>query len=163
MVPTGFNPCKRTGRTDPGRLARRPLYRSAPLEADLIALAGVDWRRAVPLLPAGMAYERHVAAAAEGYGTRLIAHAYTRYMGDLNGGQILKQRLLHTSTLPPGGLSFYDFPDIADPVKFSSEYRAAIDLAGSEIEDVASVINEAALAFELNIQLSDAVRGALGR
>jgi heme oxygenase len=34
--------------------------------------------------------------AAEGDGTRLIAHAYTRYLGDLSGGQIL-QRLLARS------------------------------------------------------------------
>jgi heme oxygenase len=140
-----------------GRLARRPLYRCVPLEADLIALAGATWQQTVPLLPVGMAYARRIASAAEGNGARLIAHAYTRYLGDLNGGLILKQRLLGASGIPSNGLSFYDFPDVANLPAFSAEYRAAIDLAGSEIGDIGPVVDEAALAFEFNIRLSDAV------
>ncbi|CAE7168329.1 unnamed protein product [Rhizoctonia solani] len=43
--------------------------------------------------------------------SRLLAHAYVRYMGDLSGGQIVKAKLQKAYDLPSGGagLSFYDF------------------------------------------------------
>lgn len=140
------------------------LYRAAVLDADLVELYGADWRNRLALLPAGCRYAERIAAAARGDGARLIAHAYVRYLGDLNGGRIV-QRLLNRA--PGAGLTdlnFHAFPGIPDIATCKVAYRAAFDRAGRELADspdvIQEVIDEAVLAFEDNIVLSEAVRTA---
>lgn len=146
------------------RVAADPaLYRARALESDLAALAGPAWCRALPLLPDGARYAARVAAAAEGDGTRLIGHAYARYLGDLSGGQILRRLLARSLGLGPGSLRFYDFPAIADPEAFKAGCRAGLDRAALEIDDMDAVVEEAAVAFELNIAVSKAVQAAVTR
>jgi heme oxygenase len=43
--------------------------------------------------------------------SRLLAHAYVRYMGDLSGGQMIRNKLVKVYDLPEtgAGASFYDF------------------------------------------------------
>jgi heme oxygenase len=103
-------------------------------------------------------YARRIAVAAEADGALLIAHAYTRYPGDLAGCRVLASRLATAFDLAPSGLSFYAFPEIADVNEFAREYRADLDVAGGAVRDVDAVVEEAALAFQLNIDLSEAVQ-----
>lgn len=138
------------------------LYRARAIAADLEDLCGPAWPCALPLLPAGERYAGQVARAAAGDGSRLIAHAYTRYLGDLYGGQILRRILARSLGLGAPSLSFYDFPAIADAAAFTAGYRDALDRAALEIEDCAGVVAEAALAFELNIAVSRAVQDVVG-
>jgi heme oxygenase len=58
-------------------------------------------------------------------------------------------------------LAFYAFPEISDPETFKAEFRRAIDRAGREIGEVQGVIEEAAAAFRLNIELSLEVQSAM--
>ena len=58
---------------------------------------------------------------------------------------------------PAGGAQRYDFPDIQDLERFKPAYRASFDLAASEISDVQGVIEEAVIAFRLNVEVSAAV------
>jgi heme oxygenase len=141
-------------------VAQPGLYRAAAIEADLLKLEGANWQQTLRLLPEGERYAQRVAVACEGDGTRLIGHAYARYLGDLSGGQILKRLLARSLLLEPQALSFYDFPEIPDADAFKSVYRKAIDDAAGKIADVAAVIDEALVAFELNIDLSEAVAAA---
>jgi heme oxygenase len=140
-----------------GSLAWRELYRAPAIEADLNHFGGPAWPSSLSVLPIGDQYARRVAMASEGDGARLIAHAYTRFLGDLNGGQVLKRLLREALNLKDDGLAFYDFPHLADPRASGVRYRVAIDVAGTEIDDIAPVIEEAAVAFEFNIRLSEAV------
>ncbi len=144
-------------------LAQPAVYRAWALASDLEDLSGPDWASALPLLPAGERYARQVGAAAQGSGTRLIAHAYARYMGDLYGGQILRRILARAPGLGPRSLGFYDFPAIADAEGFKAAYRQSLDRAALGIEDREAVIEEAAIAFELNIEVSLAVQERAGR
>jgi heme oxygenase len=139
-------------------LAKHRLDRAPAIESDLAALCGADWHRRIPLLPTGEAYARRIAQAAEGDGTRLIAHAYTRYLGDLNGGSILARLLTKTLGLRPVDLSLYDFSGVANAATLKHDYREALDQAGAAAADPASVIEEGAVAFSLNIALSVAVQ-----
>jgi heme oxygenase len=136
------------------------LERSAALEADLVELCGGDFG-GIPLLPEGEAYAQRVDACAEGDGARLIAHAYTRYLGDLNGGQILKRLLMKKPGLRAAEVSFYDFPDYDDLPTLKADYRDALDQAGTLVADPQAVIDEGMVAFQLNIDLSWAVQNAL--
>lgn len=131
------------------------------LSQDLVVLCGEAWHRDVPLLAAGDNYARRIAEAAKGNGARLIAHAYTRYLGDLSGGLILQRLLTRSLELRPAELSFYDFPKYPDLAALKSAYREALDLAGRQAGDLKTVVEEGALAFTLNIDLSRAVQAAL--
>ena len=95
-------------------LSHYRLDRAPAIESDLVTLCGKAWERDIPLLAAGEIYADRIAKAAEGDGARLIAHAYTRYLGDLSGGQILQRLLARSLELRPAELSFYDFPRFPD-------------------------------------------------
>lgn len=141
-----------------GRLFRPELRRSSALEHDLMRLIGGDWRSTLRLLDEADRYARRISLAAEGGGALLIAHAYTRYLGDLAGGRVLASRLATAFDLSPSGLSFYAFPEIADVTAFRRDYRADLDVSGGAVRDLDAVVEEAALAFQLNIDLSEAVQ-----
>ncbi len=138
-------------------LVHRPLFRSESIVADLGDLTGPGWANALPLLPSGERYAARIRWI--GGGAPLIAHCYTRYLGDLNGGRLLGQRLM--AQFGPGftAVAFSRFPEIKDIDAFRAAYRANLDRAGDGLADVAAVVEEAAVAFELNIQVSLEVDG----
>lgn len=144
-----------------GALAHYRLDRAPAIESDLAALCGEAWQRDIPLIPAGDQYARRVTEAARGNGARLIAHAYTRYLGDLSGGLILQRLLARSLELQPAELSFYDFPKYPDLAALKAAYREALDRAGTLAGEPEAVVEEGALAFTLNIDLSCAVQAAL--
>lgn len=122
------------------------LNRTAPLEADLDRLLGSGWRD-LPTLSATQRYVarlEEVAATATGY----AAHAYTRYLGDLSGGQVVRTMLSRHYGLEPDVLTFYAFPGKAKELK--DRYRALLDDIPFTTEQKAQVLSEARLAFELN-------------
>ncbi len=141
-------------------LAWPALFRSLALERDLDALVGPDWPRTIALLPEGKRYAEVVAAASGGAGHRLLAHAYTRYLGDLSGGQVIGRLLGRSLGMGEEALSFYRFAAIEDPDAFKRDFRHALD-AASPLVDRALVVEEAVTAFELNIALSEAIHRAV--
>jgi heme oxygenase len=146
-----------------GLLSRYRLGRARAIESDLVALCGERWIEDVPLLAAGDIYARRIAHAAEGDGMRLIAHAYTRYLGDLSGGQILQRLLARSLELRPQELTFYDFPHFPDLDVLKTDYRKALDQAGALAADPQAVVEEGAIAFSMNIDLSCAVETGVSR
>lgn len=141
---------------------RRPaLYRGAAIRSDLSRLFGSAWEDRLPLLPEGHAYGRRVDEAASTDPALLIAHAYVRYLGDLNGGRILRGLLAKTLHLDDGALGFYDFPLLGDPGAAAADFRAALDRAGALLADPEPVIAEAAAAFRFSIAVSEAVKSAV--
>jgi len=143
-----------------GALAAYRLDRAPTIESDLAALCGESWSRDVPLLDAAEHYAGRIAKAALDDGAKLIAHAYTRYLGDLSGGQILRRQLARSLELRPGELSFYDFQRFSDLDALKAQYRKALDQAGARASDPHAVIEEGAIAFSHNIDLSRAVEAA---
>ena len=141
-------------------LAWPALFRASALERDLDVLAGPDWPRTIELLPEGKRYADVVTAAGIGAGHGLLAHAYTRYLGDLSGGQVIGRLLGRSLGMTEEALSFYRFAAIEDADAFKREFRRALDAAGPLV-DGASVVEEAVTAFELNIALSEAIRRAV--
>lgn len=141
-------------------LAQPALYRVAAIEHDLTALCHGDWCQSLPLLEPGERYARRIAEAAKGDGSKLLAHAYVRYLGDLNGGRIVRRRLCETLGLASSALSFYDYPEIADVEEFKRNYRGGLNAANGLV-GLDAVLAEAEAAFRLNVELSEAVLGAL--
>ena len=137
--------------------ALEPLYRAPALAADLDTLWGPTWEADLPILSAAQSYADGIARAAGGRGEQLIGHAYVRYLGDLNGGQVLKRLLSRSLDLPPERLSFYDFPAIDDLPAFKQAYRDALDRSGGRLANREAVIDAARWAFARNIEVSMAV------
>lgn len=141
-------------------LAAYRLDRATALKADLEALCGGDFAQ-VPVLAEGTAYAKRIEDAAKGDGELLIAHAYTRYLGDLSGGQILKRLLAKKPGLTPSELTFYDFPAYADLGALKNDYRNALDDAGKRAVNPQAIVDEGSVAFQLNTDISWAVQSAI--
>jgi heme oxygenase len=138
-----------------------PLLRLQALERDLEALAAGPWRQAFVLLPAAEAYAARIEQVQAEAPQRLLGHAYVRYVGDLSGGQIVKAILARAPGLAADMLRFYDFPDIDDAEAFKRRFRAALDRVGEAAHDGAAIIDEALIAFRLNIEVACAVQTML--
>jgi heme oxygenase len=93
-----------------GPLYFSELNRTANLEKDLEFYYGENWRNEIAPLPAGQIYVNRLNEIANTDPALLIAHAYTRYMGDLSGGQALKNIIRSALNLPPDrGTGLHDF------------------------------------------------------
>jgi hypothetical protein len=91
----------------------------------------------------------------------LLAHAYTRYLGDLSGGQVLRIVAAKAMDLPASGegTAFYRFDRIPNARDFKVKYRAALDAAGISVRLADAVAREASLAFLLNIRVFQEIGG----
>ncbi|GAA4375288.1 biliverdin-producing heme oxygenase [Nocardioides caricicola] len=123
------------------------LERLAAIDADLEHWCP-DGTRTVDS-PAADAYRARLEQAAQ-WGGFLVAHHYTRYLGDLSGGQAIGRILDRTFELGGRGVSFYDFPEIEKPKIYKDGYRARLDALGMGAEDQARVVEEVKVAFRMN-------------
>ena len=142
-----------------GGQARPELDRVAAIEADLLAIAGPDWRRTLPRLDSATRYAERIRSTHAGDGALALAHAYVRYLGDLSGGLVLARLLARNLDLRPDQLSYYRFPAIGDVAAYKDDYRRALDAADLPSPRLSQVADEALAAFELNVALSIDVRG----
>lgn len=127
------------------------LLRVPSLEADLAVLIGPAWRETAQILPATAAYVARLEAidSPAGY----LAHAYTRYLGDLSGGQAIAVMLQRHYGMTPDELSFYRFTEIPKPKPFKDRFRALMDAAAFSAQEREAAVAEATVAFELNAAL----------
>ena len=132
-----------------GGLVFAELTRVPAIEQDLAFLYGASWRTEVRILPATRAYADRLAQTADSL-PRYAAHAYTRYLGDLSGGQIIRRMLQRHYGFTADGIAFYDFPEIHKLKPFKDVYRERLDALPLDDEARATVVEEARLAFRLN-------------
>ena len=136
------------------------LDRVKHLKKDLRYYYGPNWNQTIKPSQACVQYvERihEVADSNEPY--LLVGHHYTRYLGDLSGGQILKTIAEKALDLTDGGLAFYEFPDIEDKKQFKETYRATLNLLPLDQSDVDKIIVEANYSFRLNMYMFDELEG----
>jgi heme oxygenase len=126
------------------------LFRLPALEADLAHLLGPDWRQAIPASAAAADYAARIRKVAAEWPEGYVAHHYTRYLGDLSGGQILRRVLQRIYGLSDAGLTFFVFDGIPKPKPFKDAYRDRLDRINLDAAGQNRVIAEAGLAFELN-------------
>ncbi|OEJ27133.1 heme oxygenase [Streptomyces agglomeratus] len=135
-----------------GPFIQPELMRTAELERDLAHLRGAGWRaRAVPL-PATAAYAARVAECARDWPAGYVAHHYTRYLGDLSGGQIIRDKAERTWGFERkgDGVRFYVFEDISNPAAFKRGYRELLDRVNADDLEKQRIIDECKRAFDFN-------------
>ncbi|MFE2086171.1 heme oxygenase (biliverdin-producing) [Streptomyces sp. NPDC059460] len=141
-------------RSDPvaGPFIQWELMRTAELERDLTHLRGADWREGLEPLPATALYADRVAQCARTWPAGYIAHHYTRYLGDLSGGQIIRDRAEKTwgFTRKGDGVRFYVFEGIPNPASFKRGYRELLDAVNADDREKQRIVDECKRAFSLN-------------
>ncbi|WP_432195269.1 heme oxygenase (biliverdin-producing) [Streptomyces sp. bgisy027] len=135
-----------------GPFIRPELFRLASLERDLAHLRGPEWRSLVSALPATRAYADRVRECADDWPAGYIAHHYTRYLGDLSGGQIIRDKAEKTwgFTRKGDGVRFYVFEEISNPAAFKRSYRELLDEVRADDLEKQRIVAECKRAFALN-------------
>ena len=134
------------------------LDRTDKLAQDLRYYYGVMWRDKIQPSQSTKNYVKRIQVIAQQTPYLLVAHHYTRYMGDLSGGQILASITKKALNLTTEGLKFYEF-DIPNMKEYKDKYRQTLnDLNMSEVQ-TSMLIDEANYAFKLNMLLFDELQG----
>ncbi|WNI32242.1 biliverdin-producing heme oxygenase [Streptomyces sp. ITFR-6] len=135
-----------------GPFIQPELMRTAELERDLAHLRGADWREGLEPLPATAAYAERVAECARSWPAGYIAHHYTRYLGDLSGGQIIRDKAERTWGFERkgDGVRFYVFEGISNPASFKRGYRELLDAVDADGLEKQRIVDECKRAFALN-------------
>ncbi len=130
------------------------LTRLPALKADLEFLIGPDWLSTIAPLPTTQRYTARInEIAAEGWSGGFVAHHYTRYLGDLSGGQIIRTLMQRQFGFETNGVGFYLFDEIAKPKEFKETYRDQLDAVSWSDEERERVIDEVLLAYTFNTDL----------
>ena len=131
------------------------LNRKAFLEKDMVFYYGNDWCSLVTPSPVTQTYINRIREVSATEPALLLGHAYTRYMGDLSGGQMFQkvvQMALKLSVYE--GTSFYNFEEIPDKNAFKNKYRQALNELPVDDTTANRIIAEANNGFKLNMQIA---------
>jgi heme oxygenase len=137
------------------------LNRKQALEKDLYFYYGSNWRQEIQPSKAGQAYVARIHEIAAKAPELLVAHSYTRYLGDLSGGQILKKIAQRAMNLTDGGTAFYEFPEISDEKAFKDKFRQAMNELPIDQATAERIVEEANAAFGMNMNLFNELEGNL--
>lgn len=126
------------------------LTRLPALEADLEFLIGPDWRERISPVPATQRYVDRINEVCSTWPGGFVAHHYTRYLGDLSGGQFIGKLMARQFGFETNGIGFYLFEEIADPRAFKEVYREQLDAAPWDADERERVIDEVLRAYQFN-------------
>ncbi|ARJ07032.1 biliverdin-producing heme oxygenase [Cnuibacter physcomitrellae] len=129
------------------------LTRLPALEEDLRFLLGDDWKDRIRPLPTTERYVARIDEVAATWNGGFIAHHYTRYLGDLSGGQIIRTLMQRQFGFETNGVGFYLFDEIAKPKEFKEHYRTQLDAVGWDEAERDRVIDEVLVAYRFNTEL----------
>lgn len=136
------------------------LTRLPAITADLEFLLGNDWQDRIAPLPTTTRYVDRIRTVGATWPGGFVAHHYTRYLGDLSGGQIIRTLMQRQFGFETNGVGFYLFAEIAKPREFKDVYRAQLDAVGWTEEERERVIDEVILAYRFNTELFDDLAAA---
>lgn len=138
---------------DAGEVPFAPeLKRFKSMVADLKKLGVENWSE-TEMLPATKDYVARINSLGGIEDVRLLAHHYTRYLGDLSGGQAIGALVRRHYGLTEEQTSFYHFAKIEAVVPFKESYRAAVDTLDLTDDELLLLVAEVRAAFKLNQQL----------
>lgn len=146
------------------------LNRKQSLAADLKYYYGENWAAEIFPSAAGQAYVARIREISSTEPALLVAHSYVRYMGDLSGGQSLKNIARSALELPSDqGTQFYEFEQIStveEKREFKGKYRDGLNALSVDETLEKKIVDEANYAFKLNRdvvhELEDDVKIAIG-
>ncbi|XP_053707689.1 heme oxygenase 2 [Synchiropus splendidus] len=131
------------------------LHRHDALGRDLQYFYGHDWQDQISCSQATQHYVERIHQVGRDDPVLLVAHAYTRYMGDLSGGQVLKKVAQRALKLPSTGegLEFYQFDAIHSAKAFKQLYRSRMNEIELDSATKKKLVDEAVKAFHFNMEV----------
>ena len=120
------------------------LFRAERIAADLTALDGTE----LPVMPSATVYATHLVGLERA--EQVIAHHYTRYLGDLSGGQAIGTLMGRHYSLPATSLTMWDFTALGKTKPYKDAYRRLLDQVAATGGDEQIVVDETREAFRLN-------------
>ncbi|MET0932753.1 MAG: biliverdin-producing heme oxygenase [Mycetocola sp.] len=129
------------------------LTRLPAIAEDLRFLLGDNWRDLISPLPTTAAYVARIREVGATWPGGFVAHHYTRYLGDLSGGQVIRTIIQRQFGFETNGVGFYLFADIAKPREFKDTYREQLDAVPWDDAERSRVIDEVLVAYRFNTDL----------
>ncbi|MER7013083.1 biliverdin-producing heme oxygenase [Saccharopolyspora sp. NPDC000359] len=125
------------------------LRRLPALETDLQHYFGRGWRRKITPSAATEEYRVRMRETCFDWPGGFVAHHYTRYLGDLSGGQVLRRCLERAEA----GSAFLTFERIPDGPRFKAAYRTLLDTAGWDAAEEDRIVAEVKRAYAHNTRV----------
>ncbi len=147
----------------------KPIYftelnRRKNLELDLEHYYGPNWKSLIRISEATSSYVERIKTISSERPELLVAHAYTRYLGDLSGGQLLKKIAQRAMNLPDGkGLAFYEFDQVEDEQEFKQNYKKALDSRPLGPTLAENIVAEANVSFTMNMKMFQELETSFAR
>jgi len=147
----------------------KPIYfielnRRKNLELDLEHYYGPNWKSLIRISEATASYVERIKSISVERPELLVAHAYTRYLGDLSGGQLLKKIAQRAMNLSDGkGLAFYEFDEVADEQEFKQNYKKALDSLHLDSNLAENIVAEANVSFTMNMKMFQELETSFAR
>jgi heme oxygenase len=135
-----------------GAFVSRDLARLPAIEADLAFLHGPRWQNRITALAATTTYCTRLRDVAFRGAPEFVAHHYTRYLGDLSGGQYLGPAIARSYGLNGDGHRFFAFPGV-EPAAFKARYRALLDSVPWSPAEQATFLAEVIEAYRLTVAM----------
>lgn len=138
----------------------KELRRIKALERDMQYFYGPQWRSITSPSPATVEYCKFIEKTAKSKPYLLIAHQYTRYLGDLFGGQLMGGMASKSLQLQDGaGIAFYQFQGIPDSRAFIDGWYLRLNNLSLSFQEKEDLVDEANTVFQLNIALLEELEG----
>jgi len=122
-----------------------------------------DGEETIRVSPATRAYVARIeeVAASKKNSHLLIGHQYSRYLGDLFGGQMMGGMATRSLDLQDGkGVAFYQFDDIPNTKNYISSWYQRLNQLDLTDEQRNEIVDEANLVFGLNIAIFEELEGS---
>ena len=140
----------------------KELFRRQTLEKDLEFYYGNNWLDQIKISDSAQSYVNRIRLVANESPELLVGHHYTRYIGDLSGGQILKKIAKKALNLRgDDGLNFYEFKLIEDEKLFKKSYSETLNKLPIDQKIADNIIDEANEAFAYNMKMFRELEGNL--
>ena len=140
----------------------KELFRRQTLEKDLEFYYGNNWLDQIKISESAKSYVDRIRLVANESPELLVGHHYTRYIGDLSGGQILKKIAKKALNLRgDDGLNFYEFKLIEDEKLFKKSYSETLNKLPIDQKIADNIIDEANEAFAYNMKMFRELEGNL--
>lgn len=137
------------------------LRRLESLKKDMEFFYGTNWPYLIQPSPAAKEYVARVEEVAATKPYLLVAHQYTRYLGDLFGGQMMGGMARRSLDLPDReGTAFYTFDGIPSAKDFITEWYTRLNGLDLTDEQKVEIVDEANRVFALNILVFQELDGS---
>jgi heme oxygenase len=130
------------------------LRRTPEIIKDLEYFYGSDWKDEIKPSETTTRYMARLRQLSKEDPMLLVPHQYTRYLGDISGGQILKKIFVKAYNLSGAdGVRFYEFENIPNFGDFKQLYRSRLDSLNLDREDADRMVSESLKSYDFHIKL----------